>query len=206
MLAAAVVGESRRRHFGETQISWTRRPDRGDNSCREYHSKVIWLCYPIVPTYLLQLSVHPHLELFLLLRQRDCAVVVESFGHQLDCEGVLLSRGLFDLRPLVLEPDFDLSLVEAEFRAELLSSLFSQISIFFKLPLRNETWRREEKRVNFYFLAFSRMVLLKKLKFRSVKRSKKGSSMAFLQSMNSFPTWLICCTSSKASFSNAVGV
>lgn len=57
-------------------------------------------------------------------------MIVQSLGHQLQRQRVLLAGGLFDFRSFVLEPNLDLSLVEAELGAELLTSPFGQVAIF----------------------------------------------------------------------------
>ena len=62
-------------------------------------------------------------------------VVVQALGHQLQRQRIFLTRGFFDLRALVLEPDLDLGLVEAQFGAELLPSALGQVAIFVELVL-----------------------------------------------------------------------
>lgn len=60
-------------------------------------------------------------RLFLfLLRQRNRRMIVKTLGHQLKGERILLPAGLLDLRPLVLKPDLDLRLVQAQIPRELL--------------------------------------------------------------------------------------
>lgn len=41
-------------------------------------------------------------------------VVVQALGHEVHGQRVLVARGLLDFGALVLEPDLDLGLVEAE--------------------------------------------------------------------------------------------
>ena len=70
------------------------------------------------------------LQLLLLFGQRDRRMVVQALGHELQGQGVLLAGGFLDFRALVLEPDLDLGLVEAQLGAELLPSSLRQIAIF----------------------------------------------------------------------------
>ena len=56
-------------------------------------------------------------------------VVVEALGHQLQRQRVLLARGLFDLGPLVLEPDLDLILVQVQLARQVLAALLRQVAI-----------------------------------------------------------------------------
>lgn len=60
-------------------------------------------------------------------------MVVEALRHELQRERIFLTRGLLDLGPFVLEPDFDLSLVETELGTQLLATSFRQISVFSEL-------------------------------------------------------------------------
>lgn len=76
-------------------------------------------------------------RLFLfLLRQRDRRMIVKTLGHQLKGERILLPAGLLDLRPLVLKPDLDLRLVQAQIPRELLPPSLGQVSILRELPLQ----------------------------------------------------------------------
>ena len=62
-------------------------------------------------------------------------MVVEALGHQLDGERIFLAAGLLDLGALVLEPDFDLLLVEAELLGELLPARLREVSVLGELAL-----------------------------------------------------------------------
>lgn len=101
--------------------------------------------FPFYLFFLRDLSVHAHLELFLLLRERHGRVIVQTLGHQLEGERVLLRRALLDLGPLVLEPDLDLRLVQPQLGTERLPPLFRQIAIFVELILQRP---REEAQTN----------------------------------------------------------
>ena len=62
-------------------------------------------------------------------------MVVQSLGGQHLCQLSLLSRALLQLRPLVLEPDLDLVLVQAQLVGQVLAPLFREVSVVFKLLL-----------------------------------------------------------------------
>lgn len=62
-------------------------------------------------------------------------MIVQTLCHELQGERVLLAGGLFDFGPLVLEPDFDLCLVEAQLGAQLLTSSFSQVTVLVEFVL-----------------------------------------------------------------------
>lgn len=68
-------------------------------------------------------------------------MIVESLRHQLQCQRILGATGLFQLGPLVLEPDLDLRLVQTQFAAELLATLLGQVAILVELVL----WKRERE-------------------------------------------------------------
>lgn len=72
----------------------------------------------------------------LLLRQRNRRMIVKTLGHQLKGERILLPARLLDLRPLVLKPDLDLRLVQAQIPRELLPPPLRQVSILRELPLQ----------------------------------------------------------------------
>lgn len=69
-------------------------------------------------------------------------MIVESLRHQLQCQRILGATGLFQLGPLVLEPDLDLRLIQAQFAAELLATLLGQVAILVELVL----WKRERRK------------------------------------------------------------
>lgn len=62
-------------------------------------------------------------------------MIVQSLGHQLQSQWIFVASGLFDFGTFVLEPDFDLGLVQSQLTAELLASPFSKVSVFGKLVL-----------------------------------------------------------------------
>lgn len=64
-------------------------------------------------------------------------MVVESLSHQLQGQGVLVAGGLFDLGPLVLEPDFDLGLVQVEFLGQRLSPLLRDVAVRLELVFQS---------------------------------------------------------------------
>lgn len=72
----------------------------------------------------------------LLLGQRNRRMIVKPLGHQLKGERILLPARLLDLRPLVLKPDLDLRLVQAQIPRELLPPPLGQVSILRELPLQ----------------------------------------------------------------------
>lgn len=72
-------------------------------------------------------------------------MIVESLRHQLQCQRILCATGLFQLGPLVLEPDLDLRLIQAQFAAELLATLLGQVAILVELVLRERERRVRER-------------------------------------------------------------
>lgn len=64
------------------------------------------------------------LQLLLFARQRHRRVIVQALRHQLQRQRILVARRLLDFGPLVLEPDLDLGLVQAQFAAQLLAPPF----------------------------------------------------------------------------------
>lgn len=60
-------------------------------------------------------------------------MVVQSLCHEVNCQGVLAAGGLLDLGPLVLKPDLDLRLVEAELLGQALPPLLRQVPVRLKL-------------------------------------------------------------------------
>jgi hypothetical protein len=73
-------------------------------------------------------------------------VVVEALRHQLQGEGVLLAGRFLDLGPLVLEPDLDLGLVEAQLGAQLLPPPLGQVAVFREFVLEAGQLRPRERR------------------------------------------------------------
>lgn len=92
------------------------------------------------------------LELFLLLGQGNRGVIIEPLGHELERQRVLLAGGLFDLRALILEPNFYLGLVQAQLAAELLPPPLGQVAVFGKLVLQPGQLRPRKGRSGALFL------------------------------------------------------
>ena len=85
------------------------------------------------------------MELLLLLGQRYRRMVVQALGHQLQGERILLAAGLLDLGPLVLEPNLDLRLVQAQLCAQLLAAAFVQVAVLVELPLWMDKVKKKER-------------------------------------------------------------
>lgn len=64
-------------------------------------------------------------------------MVVQSLGHELQGQAVLVAGGLFNLGPLVLEPDFDLGLVQVEFLRQRLSPLLRDVPVGLELVFQS---------------------------------------------------------------------
>lgn len=64
-------------------------------------------------------------------------MIVQSLCHQVKGQVVLGARGLLDFGPLVLKPDLDLGLVEAQLLRQVLPPLLGQIAV--RLELRLES-------------------------------------------------------------------
>lgn len=62
-------------------------------------------------------------------------VVVQALRHEVHRQSVLVARGFLDFGPLVLEPDLDLRLVEAELLRQTLAPLLCQVPVGLKLGL-----------------------------------------------------------------------
>lgn len=81
--------------------------------------------------------------LFLLLRNsvavwffvlwRDGGVIVQSLRHQVQGQAVFSAAGLLDFGPLVLKPDLDLGLVQAQLLRQVLPPLLRQVPICLEL-------------------------------------------------------------------------
>lgn len=56
-------------------------------------------------------------------------MVVETLSHQLQRQWILLSGGFLDFGSLVLEPDFNLVLVELQLVGQLLATLLVQVAV-----------------------------------------------------------------------------
>lgn len=64
-------------------------------------------------------------------------MVVQSLSHELQGQRVLVAGGLFDLGPLVLEPDFDLGFVQVEFLGQRLSPLLRDVAVRLELVFQS---------------------------------------------------------------------
>ena len=62
-------------------------------------------------------------------------MIIESLGSQHLSKLTPLSSALLDLGPLVLEPDFDLVLVQAQLVGQVFSPLLREVSVLLKFPL-----------------------------------------------------------------------
>lgn len=60
-------------------------------------------------------------------------MIVQSLRHQVQGQTVFCAGGLLDFGPLVLKPDLDLGLVEAQLLSQVLPPLLGQIAICLKL-------------------------------------------------------------------------
>lgn len=60
-------------------------------------------------------------------------MVVQALRHEVHRQSVLVARGFLDFGPLVLEPDLDLGLVEAELLRKTLAPLLRQVPVGLKL-------------------------------------------------------------------------
>lgn len=63
-------------------------------------------------------------------------MVVESLRHQVERQGVLPAGGLLDLGTLVLKPDLDLGLFEAEVPGQTLPPLLREVPVALELLLQ----------------------------------------------------------------------
>lgn len=62
-----------------------------------------------------------------------CRVVVQSLRHEMQRQRVFIPGCLLDFGTLVLEPDFDLRLVETEVPGQALPPLFGQVAVVLEL-------------------------------------------------------------------------
>ena len=73
-------------------------------------------------------------------------MVVQALRHEVHGQRVLAARGLLDLGALVLEPDLDLRLVEAELLRQALAPLLRQVPVGLELGLEPLQLLRREGR------------------------------------------------------------
>lgn len=74
-------------------------------------------------------------------------MVVQTLRHQLQRQRVLLPGGLLDLGALVLEPNFDLRLVESQLGAQLLPAALGEVTILSKLVLHKQRTKTNRRQV-----------------------------------------------------------
>lgn len=77
---------------------------------------------------------------------RGGRVVVQSLRHEVQRQAVLDARGFLDLGALVLEPDLDLGLVEAEFLGQGLPPLLGDVAVRLELRLESLQLLGRERR------------------------------------------------------------
>lgn len=77
---------------------------------------------------------------------RGGGVVVQSLRHEVQRQAVLDARGFLDLGALVLEPDLDLGLVEAELLGQGLPPLLRDVAVRLELRLESLQLLGRERR------------------------------------------------------------
>ena len=82
----------------------------------------------------------------LLLVHGYRGVIVKALRRQHLGQLALAARRLFDLGPLVLEPDLDLVLVQPQLLREVLPPLLVEVAVLLKLPLQPAELVRAECR------------------------------------------------------------
>lgn len=75
--------------------------------------------------------------LVLVKGSRAAGMVIQALCHQLERQAVLISAGFLDFRAFILEPDFNLWLVQFELVREDLSPLLGDVSAVLKLSLQS---------------------------------------------------------------------
>lgn len=73
-------------------------------------------------------------------------MVVKSLSHELQGQAVLEAAGLFDLGPLILEPDFNLGLVQVQFLGQRLSPLLRYVPVGLELGFESLQLLGRERR------------------------------------------------------------
>ena len=73
-------------------------------------------------------------------------MVVQSLRHEVQRQAVLDARGFLDLGALVLEPDLDLGLVEAELLGQRLPPLLGDVAVRLELRLESLQLLGRERR------------------------------------------------------------
>lgn len=84
-------------------------------------------------------SVHLSFSLAVNVFVLNCGrgMVVKSLSHELKSKAVLITSGLFDFGPLILEPYFDLRLIKVQFLGQRLSPLLRYVPIGLKLGFQS---------------------------------------------------------------------
>jgi len=88
--------------------------------------------------------VEASIEVGVVLIDRHSAVVVETLRHQMLGQAASGPCALLDLCPLVLEPDLDLGLVEAQLAGQVLPPLLRQVLVVLELLLEAAQLVRRE--------------------------------------------------------------
>lgn len=86
------------------------------------------------------------LAVLLVLLHRGRRVVVKSLGHELQRQPILVAGGLFNLGPFILEPDFDLGLVQVEFLGQRLPPLLRYVPVGLELGFQSLQLLGRERR------------------------------------------------------------
>lgn len=88
----------------------------------------------------------PQLLALVFVLDRGGRVIVQSLGHEVQRQAVLDAGGFLDLGTLVLEPDLDLGLVQAELLGQGLSPLLRDIAVCLELRLESLQLLGRERR------------------------------------------------------------
>ena len=80
------------------------------------------------------------------LTDGDSGMVIETLSHQLQGQRVLVTGGLLDLSALVLEPDFDLILVQLQLVGQFLSPFLVQVAVLGEFRFEPRQLLRRERR------------------------------------------------------------
>lgn len=73
-------------------------------------------------------------------------MVVKSLRHELQGQAVFVAGGLFNLGPLILEPDFNLGLVQVQFLSQRLSPLLRYVAVRLELGFQSLQLLGRERR------------------------------------------------------------
>lgn len=107
-------------------------------------------------------------------------MVVQSLGHELQRQAVLVAGGLFDLRPLILEPDFDLGLVEVQFLGQSLSALLRYVPVGLELGFQSLQLLGRERRAGPLVLLGAALLLFQFACPRAWRGNNKGNKIFIL--------------------------